>query len=155
VINVAPGHFITTHSVESTGTVSYADPARGIPTNNYDFFNSTPDARYLSFEINPSAANVTVLFESDFVESGSTHLLGLIHQRPIWAGLVVVYQPGEYQPNALDDLEGNNFQILANALLFSAHRDAVPVPSMGWIGLALTGVLILAVGSLCSHRLAG
>jgi len=34
--------------------------------------------------------------------------------------VVVDYQPGEYQPNALDDLAGNNFQILANAIVFAA-----------------------------------
>ena len=30
-------------------------------------------------------------------------------------------QPGEYQPNALDDLDGNNFQILANAIYYVSN----------------------------------
>jgi hypothetical protein len=33
----------------------------------------------------------------------------------------VLYQPGEYQPLALDDLDGDNFQILANAVLYAAQ----------------------------------
>jgi hypothetical protein len=35
---------------------------------------------------------------------------------------VVVYQPGEYQPNAL--VPGNNLQILLNAILYAAAYRA-------------------------------
>ena len=43
------------------------------------------------------------------------------------AGVVVGYQPGEYQPHALDDLDGNNFQILANAILYAAGIALGPI----------------------------
>ena len=42
VINVAGAHFVTTHEVEYSGSVAYADPARGIPADTYDFFNNLP-----------------------------------------------------------------------------------------------------------------
>jgi hypothetical protein len=38
--------------------------------------------------------------------------------------VVVAYQPGEYQPNALDDVDGNNFQILANAIVYAAGQSS-------------------------------
>jgi FlgD Ig-like domain len=121
VINVAPAHFITTNGVEYSGNVTYADLARGIPSASYPWFNNTPDERYPNFQINASADTVAMLFASNYVEGGSTHVLGFTHRRPVWSGVVVVYQPGEYQPNALDDLEGNNFQILANAIVYAAY----------------------------------
>ena len=121
VINVAPSHFITTNGVEYSGNVTYADLARGVPSASYPLFNNTPDERYPNFQINASADSITMLFASNYNEGGSTHVLGFTHRRPAWSGVVVVYQPGEYQPNALDDLEGNNFQILANAIVYAAY----------------------------------
>lgn len=120
VINVAPGHFVTTNGVDYTGTVSYSDPARGIAPGTYASFNNTPDERYPVFNINPTAAIFTTLFGSNYSDAGTAHLLGFTHRRGAWSGLVVGYQPAEYQPHALDDLEGANFQILANAILFAA-----------------------------------
>jgi hypothetical protein len=119
VINVSPGHFVTTNGVEYPSMVSYADAPRGVPAATYPFFNNVPDERYIDFEINPTASDFHVLFASDYIQNGSTHLLGFTHQAPGWSGLVVGYQPGEYQPNALDDPNGNNFQILANAIVFT------------------------------------
>jgi FlgD Ig-like domain len=126
VIDVAPGHFITTNGIEYSSSITYADPSRGIPSAVYPLFNNTPDERYPNFQINLSAGSITMLFASDYVEGGSTHVLGFTHRRPNWSGVVVAYQPAEYQPNALDDLEGNNFQILANAIVYAAH-GALPV----------------------------
>jgi len=120
VINVAPGRFITTNGLSYSGSVAYADPARGVAADTYDYFQNVPDERYINFDINPGAGTIEMLFASDYVENGSTHILGFIHHRPEWQGLVVGYQPGEYQPNALDDLDGNNFQILANMVVFAA-----------------------------------
>lgn len=140
VINLAPGQFVTSHEVEYTGTVAYADPARGVATGSYDFFNNTPDERYTTFELEPSAETIEMLFGSDYDQNGTTHILGYTHRRAAWAGVVVAYQPGEYQPNALDDLDGNNFQILANAVVYAAYREpGVPVP-----GLVGPGALLLA-----------
>jgi len=123
VIDTAVGHFVTTNGIEYTGSVSYADAARGVPPSTYPYFNNTPDERYPVFSYNPTAAITHTLFGSNYVDSGSTHLLGFTHRRPAWSGIVVGYQPAEYQPHALDDLDGNNFQILANAILYAADAQ--------------------------------
>jgi hypothetical protein len=121
VIATAPAHFVACYEVDYGARVSYADPARGVAAASYPFFNNTPDERYPFFEYNASAAGeVQTLFGSDYNHNGTTHLLGFVHQRPGWDGRVVGYQPGEYQPHALDDTAGNNFQILANAIVFVA-----------------------------------
>ena len=119
VINVAPGHFVTTHSIEYGDVVTYADAALGIPEDTYAFFNNVPDERYTSHAILAGSETIEILFASNYAQNGNRHLLGFTHQEPGWQGMVIVYQPGEYQPNALDDLDGNNFQILANEIVFS------------------------------------
>lgn len=120
VIATAPGHFVTSNGIEYTASQAYADAARGVPASSYPHFNNTPDERYPVFNYNAGAALTATLFGSDYIDAGATHLLGFTHRRPSWSGIVVGYQPGEYQPNALDDLDGNNFQILANAILYAA-----------------------------------
>ncbi|MCG8454865.1 MAG: ThuA domain-containing protein, partial [Holophagales bacterium] len=117
VIDVAPGHPITTFGLAYTGTRPYADPALGIPAGDYAFFNNTPDERYPFFELLPDAGTVVPLFASDYEQNGDTHLLGYVHRRPSWAGPVVVYQPGEHEPTALGP--GNNFQILLSSIVFA------------------------------------
>ena len=121
VIAVAPSHFVACYGVDYTSSVPYADPARGVPAGTYPLFNNTPDERYLVFDLSPQASELEVLFGSDYVQNGSTHLLGFSHTRPDWHGVVVAYQPGEYQPNAFD-VNGPNFQVLANAIVWAAHR---------------------------------
>ena len=145
VINVAP-HFVTDNEVVYPGGVAYADPARGVAPDSYGFFNNTPDERYLSFDINPTAGTVTVLFASDYDQSGTTHLLGFEHRRPEWAGTVIAYQPGEYQPNALDDLDGNGFQILANAIVYAAYVETTAIPALASHApvIALASLLLCA-----------
>lgn len=147
VINVAPSAFVTTNEVEYPGNVVYADAARGVPSDTYGFFNNTPDERYITFDINPTAGAFTVLFASDYAENGTTHILGFEHSRPEWAGVAIGYQPGEYQPNALDDLAGNNFQILANAIVYAAYVQPSPVPALtrGAQMLLVTSLLLLAL----------
>ena len=115
VINVAPEHFVTSYGVDYPNTVSYQDSANGVPAGDYPVFNNTPDERYPNFSLLPAAGEIEVLFASDY--DSTTHLLGYLERRPEWAGVVVVYQPGEYQPNALEP--GNNFQILLNAVVYA------------------------------------
>lgn len=120
VIATAPNHFITTNGIEYASNLAYADAGRGVPAASYPYFNNTPDERYPVFNYNPTAALTTTLFGSNYNDAGATHLLGFTHRRPAWSGIVVGYQPAEYQPQALDDLDGNNFQILANAIVYAA-----------------------------------
>jgi hypothetical protein len=125
VIAVAPMHFVASNSVVYTGSVMYADAARGVAAGSYPFFNNTPDERYPNFQLTAPAAELQLLFASDYNDLGTTHVLGFVHRRAAWQGVVVAYQPGEYQPHALDDLDGNNFQILANAIWFSRYHLAL------------------------------
>ena len=147
VINVAPSTFVTTNGVEYPSTVAYADPAHGIPADTYGFFNNTPDERYVTFDVNPAAGTFTVLFASDYAQNGTTHILGFEHRRQEWAGVVIGYQPGEYQPNALDDLDGNNFQILANAIVHAAYVQPGAVPALPPTGVALLAAILLMCAS--------
>jgi len=147
VINVAPIHFVTSNGVDYSGTVAYSDLGRGVPAATYDMFTNVPDERYIEFELNPGAGTIEMLFGSDYVENGSTHILGFTHHRPAWAGIVVAYQPGEYQPNAVDDLDGNNFQILANAIIYAAGAAPLPttVPAANAWALLLLAMLLVVV----------
>ncbi|HKQ60782.1 MAG TPA: hypothetical protein VJS92_05805 [Candidatus Polarisedimenticolaceae bacterium] len=120
VIATAAGHFVTTNGISYGASVAYADAPRGVPAASYPYFNNTPDERYPVFNYNPTAALTQTLFGSNYSDTGTTHLLGFTHRRSAWSGIVVSYQPAEYQPHALDDLAGNNFQILANAILYAA-----------------------------------
>jgi len=148
IIDVAPGHFVTTQGVSYAGSVPYSDLARGVVAGTYAFFNNTPDERYITFDINPTAGDFEVLFGSDYVENGASHLLGFTHRQPAWQGIVVAYQPGEYQPNAVDDLAGNNFQILANAILFAAGvAGGSPAQMPGLSGGALGVLAMLVAGA--------
>jgi hypothetical protein len=152
VINVAPSAFVTTNGVEYPSSVAYADPAHGVPADTYGFFNNTPDERYVTFDVNPTAGTFTVLFASNYAQNGTTHILGFEHRRPAWAGVVIGYQPGEYQPNALDDLDGNNFQILANAIVDAAYVQPA-VPALPPAGVALlAAILLLCAGPVFARR---
>lgn len=137
VIDVAPGHFVTTNSVAYSASVAYSDIPRGVPASTYDYFNNTPDERYPNFQLNPTSGDIDMLFASNYNEAGTTHVLGFTHRRPEWAGVVVAYQPAEYQPNALDDLGGNNFQILANAIYYVAYGAVTGVRSPANSGVTL------------------
>jgi len=64
-----------------------------------------------------------LLFVTD---SGTPRVLGYVLRREGWEGLVVAYQPGEYQPNALDDRSGPNFQILVNAIYHAGATGRAP-----------------------------
>jgi len=147
VINVAAGHFISTNGVSYPDSIPYQDAARGIALANYPAFNNTPDERYPNLATFPGASGIEVLFESDYAELGNTHLLGFTHREPGWLGVVVAYQPGEYQPNALDDLSGNGFQILANSILYaSGQAEGAPVPALDPRGVAALLFPLLVLG---------
>lgn len=154
VIDVAPGHFVTTRGVDYTGSVAYADPARGVPAGSYDLFNNLPDERYPQFEIDPGAGTLQLLFASDYDDAGTTHVLGFTHRRPTWQGVVVAYQPGEYQPQALDDPDGNNFQILANAIVYAAAAGT-PVPALPALAGWIAALALLGSGSVWARRARG
>ena len=119
VINVAPDHFVTKNGVTYTEKVTL--PAfNGVSAGSYDSFVNVPDERYPQTTLSDVAgATRTVLFASN---SSGNRVLSFALAKPSWKGRVVTYQPGEYQPNALDNRGGNNFQILANAILFAAGR---------------------------------
>ena len=129
VIAVAPDHFVAMNEIEYAGTRAFADPGFGIPMMEYGVFNNTPDERYpgVQFITEPGESR-TILFASDY--SGA-QILGYDLHRPDWGGHVVFYQPGEFQPNALDDVDGNNFQIFANAIYWAATQHEQPVDPTG------------------------
>jgi hypothetical protein len=130
VFNLAPDHFVTLNGVTYTGTAEF--PALGgAMAGEYEYFDNIPDERYPVTELTPASdPDRTILFGSD---SGGTRALGFVTERAGWRGRVVAYQPGEYQPNALDDRDGNNFQILANAIVFAAGEVAADGSSgSGW-----------------------
>jgi hypothetical protein len=127
VINVATDHFVASNELEYTGMLPFGDQGFGIPMAEYPFFNNTPDERYPGVQFIPATGEErTILFTSDYA---GAQVLGYDLHRPDWGGHVVFYQSGEYQPNALDALDGNNFQVLANAIYFVATTQEDPVGS--------------------------
>jgi len=120
VFNVAPGHFVTTNSVVYGGRAALS--AMGaVPAGTFDYFDNIPDERYPNTALLTQTGETrTILFASN---SGGTRVLGYALERPGWQGRVLFYQPAEYQPHALDDRSGPNFQILANAIVYSVHQE--------------------------------
>jgi hypothetical protein len=149
VINLAVGHFVTSNAVTYPNSILYQDGASGISPANYPAFNNTPDERYPNLATFPGAQGIELLFASDYDQLGSTHLLGFTHREPGWLGIVVAVQPGEYQPTALDDLSGNGFQILANAIFFAAGEapDAA-VPALDSLGVVALVLPIIVLGAM-------
>jgi len=120
VINVAPGHFVTQNGMDYPMEEEF-ELGSLVPPGRFGFFDNVPDERYPTYSFTVEAGETrTLLFASD---SGGAHALGYALERSTWAGRVVGYQPGEFQPNALDALDGPNFQILANSILYSVKRE--------------------------------
>lgn len=119
VFNVGGEHFVSSNGLtypQQTTFSGYETVAAG----SYPYFDNIPDELYAdTILLNVPEAELSPLFASD---SKGNRLLGYALQRSGWQGRVVAYQPGEYQPNALDDRDGANFQILVNAIYFAAHR---------------------------------
>lgn len=116
-------HFVSTNGLQPTGNATLG-AFDGVASGEYPFFDNIPDERYPTLELLVATGETrSPLFATD---SGGQRLLGYALQRAGWTGRVVAYQPGEYQPNALDDRGGNNFQILANALYFVVNGEPQP-----------------------------
>ena len=131
VIDVSNGSFVATNGVAYTGSASYEHAAFGVPPGTYELFINTPDERYPTLNLLPGPGVVLPLFASDYVQNGAQHILGYEHRRLTWQGTVIVYQPGEYQPNALG--AGNsNLQILLNAIVYGANFGRVAMFADGF-----------------------
>lgn len=126
IVNVAGGHFVTTNGVDYPDLTNVDGSSLGVPSGIYPSFFEAPDERYPVTDLLPAAGEQrTLLFVSG--DAVTVRPLGYTLVRPGWAGRVVAYQPGEYQPNALDDPNGNGFQILANAIVFAARQEGASV----------------------------
>jgi hypothetical protein len=118
VIATAREHFITNNGLSYESELDFAAPELGVAEGRYPAFNNTPDERYPGLHhLERPGEDRTLLFASDY---DGPQILSYDLHRPEWSGHVVFYQPGEYKPNALDDLDGNNFQVLANAIHYVA-----------------------------------
>jgi len=119
VIAVAPDHFVTNQGMDYAQTRTFE--GAGVAPGQYGFFTNVPDERYESLALLPEAGDTrTILFASADATGAGARVLSYDLHRTGWMGHVVFYQPGEYQPQALDDLDGNNFQVLANAIVYVA-----------------------------------
>jgi MYXO-CTERM domain-containing protein len=126
VIMVGGDHFVTSQALQPSGTVQFS--GAGVPGGEYPFWNNTPDERYDALELlTEGGEQRTILFAGG---GGAPRVLGYDLRRAAWMGHVVFYQPGEYQPNALD-LDGNNFQVLANAIYYVASTQDEPTDPTG------------------------
>lgn len=125
VIAVAPDHFVASQGVSYPGTRAFS--GAGVDAGDYPFFTNVPDERYdaISLLVRQGESR-TILFASADSTGAGARVLGYDLHRADWMGHVVFYQPGEYQPHALDDLDGDNFQILANAVLYAAQTKETP-----------------------------
>ena len=130
VFATAPEHFVASHGVSYDGEAALTGGALTggaltgggtVPTGTFSYFDNVPDERYPNVTFLEEAGETrTLLFATD---SGGVRPLGYALERPSWQGRVVGYQPGEYQPNALDDLQGPNLQVLVNAVLWASGYD--------------------------------
>jgi MYXO-CTERM domain-containing protein len=124
VIAVGGDHFVTSQALQYEGMRSFSGV--GVAAGEYPFFNNRPDERYDAMALLTEAGEErTILFTSADAGGGAARVLGYDLWRPGWMGHVVFYQPGEYQPASLD-VGGNNFQVLANAILYSATTQDDP-----------------------------
>ena len=123
VFNVGGSHFVSNNGLTYADKASFAGVS-GVAPGIYPYFVNLPDELYSDTSlIEVAGESRTPLFASD---SRGERLLGYVLTRPGWKGRVVAYQPGEYQPNALDDRNGPNFQILVNALYFAVYGEPNP-----------------------------
>ncbi|MDY6981657.1 MAG: hypothetical protein SV422_01075 [Pseudomonadota bacterium] len=113
-------HFVTSNGLRVDQQAQFAGTS-GVSTGSYPYFTNVPDELYADTVLVAEAGEQrTPLFATDSLGS---RLLGYALVREGWQGRVVAYQPGEYQPNALDDRDGVNFQILVNAIYYAAFGD--------------------------------
>ncbi len=130
VIAIDQSHFVTSEGIDYSGMRTF--DGAGVPAGEYPFFNNTPDETYESTQmLTASGETRTILFASAGPGGEAPRVIGYDLHRPGWMGHVVFYQPGEYQPAALDDLSGNGFQILANSVLYAATTQDDPGSTSG------------------------
>lgn len=124
VIAVSSEHFVTTNELEYDEQARFGDPQLGIPDDSYPAFTNAPDERYPNLRLFlDGRETLEPLFMSDY---DGPQILGYDLRRPSWSGHVVFYQPGESQALAVDDRDGNNFQILANAIYYLGTTQDQP-----------------------------
>ncbi len=129
VIAVGGDHFVTSQGMQYSGMRSFG--GAGVSMGDYPFFNNSPDERYdATALLTAGGEERTILFASADGGGGSARVLGYDLWRPGWMGHVVWYQPGEYQPNALN-VNGNNFQALANAIVYVGTTQEDPGETTG------------------------
>ena len=120
VYNVGGSHFVSSNGLRYSQQAAFVGTT-GVPAGTYSYFTNVPDELYSDTQLVTEAGETrTPLFASD---SKGERLLGYVLQREGWQGRVVAYQPAEYQPNALDDRDGPNYQILVNAIYFAAYGN--------------------------------
>ncbi len=123
VFNVGGKHFVSSNGITYTQQAPFAGVG-AVAAGTYPYFVNLPDELYSDTVMLEAADETrTPLFASD---SKGERLLGYALTRPGWKGRVVAYQPAEYQPNALDDHNGPNYQILVNALYFAVYGQPTP-----------------------------
>lgn len=131
VVNVAPDHFVTTQGLTLAGSTALEGSALGVQAGSYPSFTNVPDEIYPSTRLLTAEGEERELLFVGISEgggSGGERVLSYDLRRPEWSGHVIAYQPGEYQPQALD-LSGVNFQVLANAIYYTATTQDDPSPS--------------------------
>lgn len=120
VYNVGGSHFVSSNGLTYSQQAQFVGTA-GVAAGSYPYITNVPDELYSDTQLIEEAGEVrTPLFASD---SKGERLLGYVLQRKGWKGRVIAYQPAEYQPNALDDRNGANYQILVNAIYYAAYSD--------------------------------
>ncbi|HEY0963107.1 MAG TPA: hypothetical protein VGE69_12210 [Pseudomonadales bacterium] len=113
-------HFVSSNGIGVVDVAPFAGTGT-VAGGPYPYFTNVPDELYADTVLIQEAGETrTPLFATD---SLGQRLLGYALVREGWQGRVVAYQPGEYQPNALDDRDGVNFQILVNAIYYAAFGD--------------------------------
>ncbi len=124
VIAVSSDHFVTTNALAFTDQTQFEAPQLRIPADSYPSFTNAPDERYPNTRLFlDGRERLELLFMSDYA---GPQILGYDLRRPTWSGHVVFYQPGESQPLATDDRDGNNFQVMANAIYYLGTTQDVP-----------------------------
>jgi len=124
IIAVSSEHFVTTNELEYPDQTQFEAPRLRIPGDSYPSFTNAPDERYPNTRLLlDGREDLELLFMSDYA---GPQILGYDLRRPSWSGHVVFYQPGESQQLAADDRDGNNFQILANAIYYLGTTQDEP-----------------------------
>lgn len=124
VIAVSADHFVATNEIEYDEQTQFGAPQLRVADGSYPSFTNAPDERYPNLRLFlDGREDLELLFMSDY---DGPHILGYDLRRPSWSGHVVFYQPGESQQLAVDDRDGNNFQILANAIYYLGTTQDEP-----------------------------